>query len=198
MDPAGIGGIADRAGDIRAVRQLAYARGHRAGRAARRAARRQGRIARIERAAMQQIGREPAQRERWRIGAPQDDRTGAPQVVHHRTVGLGNHVFLQRDAVAGRKARLVDIDLDRHRHSRQGPGIIAARKRRIDLIGLGQHLVGTPVHHGIQARIDLIQPPQGRLGRGARRHLAGADRLRQIACRHAPELTHRNSSSMRA
>ena len=84
---AGIGGIADRSGDIGAVRDMADAGRDRGTGAAGRAARRDAGIARIFGVAMDQIGGEPAIGKRRAIGAPEDHRAGLAQIVDHRTVG---------------------------------------------------------------------------------------------------------------
>jgi hypothetical protein len=60
-----------------------------------------------------EIRGEPAIGERWRVGAPHGDRTGLQEIIDHRAVAFRDHVAPQPQAVGGRKAGLIDIDLDR-------------------------------------------------------------------------------------
>ena len=86
MNAVGIGGIADGARDIGAVRDMADAGRDRRARAAGRAARRDAGIARVFGVAVDQIGGEPAIGKRRAVGAPEDHRAGLAQIVDHGTV----------------------------------------------------------------------------------------------------------------
>ena len=120
MHAAGIGRIADRARDIGAVGDMPDAGRDRGARTTGGAARRDGGIARVPGVAMDQIGGEPAIGKCRAVGPSENHRAGLAQIVDHRTVGLGDHVTLQLEAIGGGKALLVDIDLDRDRHPGQG------------------------------------------------------------------------------
>ena len=175
MHAASIGRIADRAGDVGAVRDMTDAGRHGRGGAARRAARRERGIARIARIAVQLVAGEPAQRKRRRVGATEHHRAGAQQVVDDRVVGLGDHVLLQRHAIGGGIAGLVHIDLHRDRHAGQRAGVFAARQPLVQGGGLRQRILGSMIDHGVDAGIDGIEPRQ-RFARPARRtlHVCGS------------------------
>ena len=190
MHAAGIGGIADRARDIGAVRDVADAGRDRRARAAGRAARRDAGIARVFGVAMHEIGGEPAIGKRRAVGAAENDGAGLAQIVDHRAVGLRDDIALQLEAVGGGKAFLVDIDLHRDGHAGQRPGILAARDRRIDGGGLRQHLGRLVVDHGVDLRVDRIEPRQRRGCRLLRRDLLRPDQGGQIRGRQTPEILH--------
>ena len=153
MHAASIGRIADRAGDVGAVRDMTDAGRHGRGGAARRAARRERGIARIARIAVQLVAGEPAQRKRRRVGATEHHRAGAQQVVDDRVVGLGDHVLLQRHAIGGGIAGLVHIDLHRDRHAGQRAGVFAARQPLVQGGGLRQRILGSMIDHGVDAEL---------------------------------------------
>ena len=170
---AGIGGIADRARDIGAVRDMADAGRDRRTRAAGRAARRDAGVARVLGVAMDEVGGEPAIGEGRAIGAPQNHGAGFAQIVDHRVVALGDGVALQLQPVGGGKAFLVDIDLHRDRHAAERTGVFAARDGGIDGGSLRQHVLRPVVDHGVDFGVDRVQPRQRR-----GRRLLGRDFLR--------------------
>ena len=114
--------VADRAPVVVAVRDRAHACGHGRGGAATGAAGGHFGIEWIQRAAVQVVVGEPAQRERRRVTAPNDDRPCGTHVRHQRRIGLGDVVLRGNDAVGGGVAGGIDIDLDRHRHAVQRAG----------------------------------------------------------------------------
>ncbi len=87
---AGIGRIADRAGDIGAVGDVADAGRDRRARAAGRAARGDAGIARVLGVAVDEVGGEPAIGHRRTIGAAEQHRAGLAQIGDHRIVDLGD------------------------------------------------------------------------------------------------------------
>ena len=93
-------------------------------------------IARIERAAVQRVVGEDAHREGGRIGAADDDRAGMLQVGDDRAVFLGDEVLERDDAVVGRQAGLVDVDLGGDRHAVQRRQGMAARAGGVGGLGL--------------------------------------------------------------
>ena len=119
IDAGAIGRIAHRACDVVAMRDRPHARGDRRRRAAAGAA--GGVVARpgVERAAMQVVVGEPAKRESRCVGTAEDHRTGAPQVGDDRAVVGRDRIAQRHEAVGGRAAALVDVDLGRHRHAVQ-------------------------------------------------------------------------------
>ena len=187
MDATGVRRVADRAGDVGAVGDVADPGCDRRRCAAGRTARGQRCIARIDGAAVQPVVGEPAVAEGRRVGAPDDDRAGLEQVVDHRAVAGGDPFFLQVHAVAGREAYLVDVYLDGNRHARERSGIIAARQRRIDSARTGQNLVGSMVDDRVDRRVDGIQPRQRRLRGLDRRELALTHERGDAGRRQAPD-----------
>ena len=111
---AGVGGIADRAGDIGAVRDVPDAGRDRGARTTGRAARRDAGIARILGVAVDQVGGEPAIGKRRAVGPAEHARRRPSRRLS--TTGLLALAMTSRcsfEAVGGGKALLVDIDLDR-------------------------------------------------------------------------------------
>ena len=159
-------------------------------RAAGRAARRDAGVARILGVAMDQVGGEPAIGKRRAVGAAENHGAGLAQIVDHRAVGLRDHVALQLQPVGGGKAFLVDIDLDRDRHAAKRTGILAARDRGIDGRGLRQHVRRPVVDHGVDLRIDRVEPRQRRRRRLLRRDLLRFDQRSHIRSRQTPEIFH--------
>ena len=92
---AGIGGIANRAGDIGAMRNMADAGRHCRARPSGGAARSDARVARILGVAMDEVGGEPAIGKGRAVGAAEDHRAGFAQIVDHRTVALCDCFALQ-------------------------------------------------------------------------------------------------------
>jgi hypothetical protein len=130
--------------------------------AARRTARRNRGIARVLGVAVHQIGGEPAKRKCRRVGAAENHGASLAQIVHHRIVAARDHVALQFDAVGGGKTRLVDIDLDGNRHAGKRAQVFLAGDRRIDGVGLRQHILRTMVDHGVDRRVHGIETPERR------------------------------------
>jgi hypothetical protein len=131
-------------------------------RAAGRTARGDAGVARVLGVAMDEIGGEPAIRERRTIGAPQNDDAGFAQIVDHRVVALGDGIALQLEPVGGGKARLVDIDLHRDRHAAERSGVFAAPDGGIDGGSLRQDVLRPVVDHGVDFGVYLVQPRQRR------------------------------------
>jgi pyruvate dehydrogenase E1 component len=75
-------------------------------------------------------------------------------------------------ALAGHRRRV----LDRHRHTSQWP------VGRIVALGGGQRLLLQRDAEGIQARVELLDPPQAQPHQLLRRHLARAHERRQLGC----------------
>ena len=190
MHAIGIGGIADRARDIGAVRDVTDAGRDRSARAAGRAARRDAGIARVFGVAMDQIGGEPAIGKCRAIGAAENDGARLAQIVDHRAVALRDDIALQLEAVGGGKAFLVDIDLHRNRHARERPGVLAAPDRGVDGGRLRQHLGRLVVDDGVDLGIDRIQPRQRGRCRLLRRDFFRPYQRSQVRSRQTPEILH--------
>ncbi|KAG1258414.1 hypothetical protein G6F65_015584 [Rhizopus arrhizus] len=168
-----IGGIADGARDVRAVRQVPDAGRHGRRRAARVSAGRQRRIAGIARFAMNG-----------------DDGASPPQVVHHRAVLGGNQVFLQGDAIGGGVARLVYIDLHGDGYARKDAGVFPARQRGIHGRSLRQYIFRTVIDHRVDCRIRGVQPRQRAMRRFGGGHVAIADAGGKFNCGQTPDFGH--------
>src|SRR5262249_45379978 len=163
---------------------------HRRRGAAGRAARRERRRAGVARAAMQQIAREPAQRERRRVAAAENDRAGAQQIVDHRAVGLRHQVLLQPRPVAGREPGLIDIDLGRHRNAGQGTRVLAAGDHPVDRVGPLPHQLGPVGDQRIEPGIDGVEALKRGLRGLAGGRLARADEVGKLGCGKTPEFGH--------
>ena len=138
-------------------------------------------------APMQGVVGEDAHREGGRVGAAHDDRPGMLQVGHDRAVLLRDQVLQWNDAIVGGKARLVDVDLGRDRNAVQRRQGMAARAGGIGRFGFGAGLALQHVHHGVDRRIDLVEPAENGIDRLARRCLSGADEARQVGRVVLPE-----------
>ena len=149
MNAAGIGRIADRSCDIRAMRDMPDAGRDRRPRAAGRTSGRKGWIPRIFGVAMDQVGGEPAVGKRRAVGAAQNHRAGLAQIVDHGAVGRCDDVALKFQAVGSGKPLLIDIDLDGDRHARQRAQVLLRCDRRIDGAGLRQHICRPVIDDGI-------------------------------------------------
>jgi hypothetical protein len=55
-------------------------------------------------------------------------------------------------------AFLIDVHLDRHRHTAQRPRVLAPGDRRIDLPGSLNRLLGKLLHHGIDCGVHRGKP----------------------------------------
>jgi hypothetical protein len=139
---------------------------------------------------MDQIGGEPAIGKRRAVGAPENDRACLAQIVDHRTVGLGDDIALQLEAIGGGKTDLVYIDLHRHRHAGQCADIFTARDRCVDGGSLRQHVLGTVVDHGIDFRVDRVEPSQPCRGGLPGRYLLRPYQRSQVRSRQTPEIFH--------
>ena len=196
IHPGAIRGVANRSGQVVAVRDGPHAGGHGRRRTTTGTARRMGTRPRVVGAAMQVVFGEPPHRERRRVGAADDHRAGPAQVGHHRAV-FRCDVVLERDhAVGGGAAAQVDVDLHRHRHAVQRAQCVAAPPRGIGGIGRRQGLVGQHIDDGVQCGVDRPHTVQGGHGRLPGRHRAGADGGSESIRRPAPQgFRHRGVSS---
>ena len=89
-----------------------------------------------------------------------------------------------------RVARLIDIDLDRDRHTGQRAGIGAGGDRAVDTIGLIDGVAFLMLDDRIDRRIDRFQPSQ-RIERDLTgRHFASAHPGGDISRRCSPQLCH--------
>ena len=173
---AGVGGIADGAGDVVSVRERRDARGHRGGGAAARPA---GRVLlgpRVPGAAAQIVlGVEP-EAEGRRVGAADDDGAGRDPVRDHGAVFLGDEIAERHHPVRRGAAGLVDVLLDRHRHAVQRAEGLAPCHGRVGAISGGAR-GGPEIHgHGVQPRIDGGHPFEARRHRLPRRDLPAGNR----------------------
>ena len=55
----------------------------------------------------------------------------------------------------------------------------AARRLAVEGVRLGERLLGSDADEGVERGVELGDPTQALLDRGARRQLAGADPIRQ-------------------
>jgi hypothetical protein len=102
-----------------------------------------------------------------------------------------DRVALQRQAIGGGKAFLVDIDLHRDRHAREYTGILTPRDRGVDGRRLLHHIVGLVIDHGVDLGIDGIEPRQRGSGGLFGRYLLRFDEGYEVGGRQAPEVGHK-------
>ncbi len=193
-----IGGDADRAADIVAVRDRCDADGDRsAGAAARTAGRHRG-VERIERAAVQAVVGVQTHRERRRVGPADDDRAGMLQIGDDRAVFLRDEVLKRDHAVVGRGAGKVDVDLDGDRHAVQRSEGMAAGPGGVGGLGGSARLGLEHFHDGVDRGIDLVQALQHQIDGLDRGSAAGADEAREVGRVQSPEFGHRTSPSIQS
>jgi hypothetical protein len=101
---------------------------------------------------------------------------------------------LQRDPLGGGIARLVDIDLHRHRHAGQRPNLLAVPQPGVYDVGGRQCLGGTIIDHRVDRAVDVIQPVEGRIHGLPRRDLARANQTGKLGRRQFPQPCHLASS----
>jgi hypothetical protein len=97
---------------------------------------------------------------------------------------------LNLQPVSGGKSLLVNIDLHRHGHAGQHAWILAPSDLRIDYSCFREHLGRPVIDHGIELRIDRVEPRQRCRRRFLGRHLFGFDQASQIRGRQTPEVLH--------
>jgi hypothetical protein len=156
MYAAGVGGIADGAGDVGPVRHGADPGRDRGGRTAGGAAGRDRGAARVARVAMQAVAGEPAKGEGRRVGAAEHHGAGASQVGDDGVVVPGEQVALDTETVGGGPSRLVGVGLDRDGHAGHRPGVLAARQRRVHRRRLGQGLLRAVGDDGVDRRVRAV------------------------------------------
>jgi hypothetical protein len=144
--------------------------------------------------AVQRVTREPAHRKRRRIGSADDDGASLAQVGDHWTVLLGDKILLDPNSVGVGKTPLVDVDLDRHRHSGQQAAVFTRGEAVIEGGGFGQRLIGHFLHHRVDFRIDRLQPLQAGLDHFGGGNIAVFNPGCYFRCAQAPGLGHRLSS----
>ncbi len=190
VDAAGVGRIAHRAGDVRAVADMADTCGGRRARAAGRAARRDRVVVRVFGQAVQLVVGEPAIGEGRRIGAADDGRAAFQEVVDQRAVRLRDKVALQAQSVGGGETCLVGQNLDRNRHACERAHVVAARHGRVHRIGLRERIVRTVIDHGVDERIDPLQPRKRRCHRFACGNLPRPHQRGNLGGRQTPDVIH--------
>ena len=118
---------------------------------------------------MQRIGRRGAKRKFGRVGAADNDGAGPCQVLDEGRVLRRNHIREGRNAIAGRLALLVDIDLDGDRDAVQRAHRTGLAQRGIKIPRALNCLVPQIVDHGIQVTVHVPHAGHGgghgRLGR---------------------------------
>ena len=144
----------------------------------------------IERAAVQRVVGEPAHRERRRVGAADDDRACLAQVGHDRAVVHRDRILEGDDAVGGRAAGHVDVDLHRDRHAVQRPERVAGAHRCVRRIGRGQRRRVEDLDEGVQLAVDGSGPAQPCGNDITTGHRAVADQGGEFARRQAPQFDH--------
>ena len=164
VQPARVGRVADRATDIRPMRQRADAGRDRTGRSTARATRRQPRIVGIARRSMQRVVGEPADRESGCVGPPDHDRPGPAKIGDHRAVGRRQQMLLCEQPVGGGVSGHVGIYLHGDRHTRHRTRITPGY-RRVNCRRLRQRLLVAYLHDGVEGGIHPIEPVQRALHR---------------------------------
>ena len=142
---------------------------------------------------MQAVVGVQAHREGGRVGAADDDGACVFEVGDDRTVFLRDEVLERDNAVVGRRAGEIDIDLDGDRHTMQRTQRMAACARGVGGLGGGAGFAFENMDHCVDRGIDLVQALQDRVdgldGGGA----AGADQGREFGRVQLPEFGHRTS-----
>ena len=153
-------GDAHRSPRVVAEAQRRHARRERHPLAAARPARREARVPGVDGVAVELAAGVQADREVRHVGAPDRDRAGLAEPLHHGRIG-GRHGVTQRGhAVRGRRARHVDVLLDRERHPGQGPEGLA---RGASAVGLPRRVtrgVGEDVGDRIDRGVHRRDPPE--------------------------------------
>ena len=121
---------------------------------------------------MQAVAGEPAQRKRRSIGATQNDCTGPFQIGDDRAVLAGDIILLNPQPVGGGPSHLIDIDLHRHWHTGQRPGILAARQGRVHCLCGRERGSRVMCDHRVDTRIDGVEAGKRGQRRLPRRGLA--------------------------
>ena len=70
----------------------------------------------------------------------------------------------------------------------RSPGGLPAASARFDRLGLRQHVLRAAVDHGVDRRVDRLEPRQRVGGQLARAHLARCNEASGLGCRQSPEL----------
>jgi hypothetical protein len=154
-----------------------------------RASRSERGIAGVAGGSVQQIAREPAQREGRRVAATQEHRSRAHQIFHGRAIHLRNPVLLQACPVGGRESRHIGVDLHRYRNACQRPRILVASQPLIQPVRLFQHELGHMGDDRVDLRVDRIESSQRSLCGLAGRNLACANQVSKIGGRQTPEFS---------
>ena len=138
--------------------------------------------------AMELVVREPAPGEFRGVRAPDHDRPGTAQVGNRRAVLLGNQVSESGNAIRGRTAFLIGVDLGGDGNAEQRTGWAILCQIPICRVGKGQCLVSERLHDGIHPWIDRLQPRKTRRNSLPARHGACANCVRQSRRIPLPQL----------
>jgi hypothetical protein len=186
VNAAGIGRIADRSADIRAVPDRADSRRHRRAGAAGGPAGREVGVPGVSGVAVQGASREPAQAERGHVRAPHDNGPRFPEVRDERAVLRRDHGFLEPEPVGRGMAGLIHVHLNGHRDTGHGTGVVARRQRAVDAIRGGEGFRGHLANDRVDRRINLGEPIQNALRHGTRGQSPRANRVGDGHGAHAP------------
>jgi hypothetical protein len=139
---------------------------------------------------------EPAHRVGRRVGAAEEDRAGAPQIGDDGIVLGGDEIAIGDDAIVGRAAALVAIDLGRHRHAVQRSARLATAEGTVGRVGRLPRLVGERQHDGVDCRIHCVEPVEAGVERFAAGKPPQADQTRQLDGVELPGFLHAYAHSV--
>jgi len=163
--------------------------------AAARFAGRQGGVARVQGAPVQRVVTEQPQRPRRRIGPPDYYGASLLEISNSRVVFARNHVATGNDAVVGRTAGLIGVDLGRDRDAEQRAQNIPRRPRPIGCVSGSQGFVGQHARNCVDHLVHGIKAGQAQLSRLPARDPTEPDLPRQFARIQPPEIVGRHASS---
>ena len=137
---------------------------------------------------MQGIVGKGTHREGRGVGPADDDCPRAFEVGDDRGIARGDVVAERDDAVVGRAAGLVGVDLGRDRHPVQWAERLPPCLHLVRFVGGGQRLPFQDAHHRVDLRVDRLQAREARLYRLPTGNLPEADKPRQLGRVDSPEL----------
>jgi len=156
-------GIADRSEEVVGVGDGPYTSCHGYTGTATGTSRRSVRGPWIKRQSVQIVLAGPTQRHGGRIRSSDYDRPGCTQTCHRRTVLIRNKRTPGYDAVRCRGSLLVHIVLHRNRHAMKRAQNLTSRGCGIGKLCGGYGLSGEMRDHGIDGRVNAVEPIQARL-----------------------------------
>ncbi len=178
--PQNDGGDPDRTPAVRGGRDRRHARRDRGARAAARPAGRPVGPPRVRRGAVQRVRREPRERELRLVRLADHDRAGRAQPARHEPVGRCRRRVRERQRT------------ERRRHARHGLHVLHQQGQsgertgsspaatRASIARASSSACSRTTDHGVERRVQALDPAQGQLDQLRRRCPAGADRRREV------------------